>query len=140
MEAQVTEKAAGEPLDGLRIIELAGIGPGPLCAMLLGDLGAEVIRVDRLGAADAILPLPAAFDVVNRGRRPIALDLKNAAGQETLLRLVEQADALIEGFRPGVTERLRNRPGRVPRPQSQARLSPDNRVWADRAPCPIGRA
>src|SRR5208283_1206456 len=106
MEAQVTEKAAGGPLDGLRIIELAGLGPGPLCAMLLGDLGAEVIRVDRLGSADAILPLPAAFDVVNRGRRPIALDLKSAAGQETLLRLVEQADALIEGFRPGVSERL----------------------------------
>jgi alpha-methylacyl-CoA racemase len=91
------------PLAGLRIIEIAGIGPGPFCAMLLADMGAEVIRVNRsAGAALDVAELP----FLARGRRSIALDLKSEAGLGALLKLVEKADALIEGFRPGVTERL----------------------------------
>ncbi|MEM7276111.1 MAG: CaiB/BaiF CoA-transferase family protein [Actinomycetota bacterium] len=95
------------PLTGIRVIELAGIGPGPMCAMLLADLGAEVIRVDRPVQSGLGVPRRAReFDVLLRGRRSIAVDLKSPDGIETLLRMVEQADALIEGFRPGVTERL----------------------------------
>jgi alpha-methylacyl-CoA racemase len=93
------------PLAGHRIIELAGIGPGPFAAMMLSDMGAEVLRVDRADAVrdDAAPPL---WDVNARGRRSIGVDLKHPEGPEVVLRLVEQADALIEGFRPGVTERL----------------------------------
>ncbi|MEM7324863.1 MAG: CaiB/BaiF CoA-transferase family protein [Actinomycetota bacterium] len=95
------------PLTGIRVIELAGIGPGPMCAMLLADLGADVIRVDRPVQADLGVPRRAReFDVLLRGRRSIAVDLKSPDGVEAVLQLVEQADALIEGFRPGVTERL----------------------------------
>jgi alpha-methylacyl-CoA racemase len=90
------------PLAGFKIIEIAGIGPGPYAAMLLSDLGADVVRVDRPNAP-AMNPEK---DVLNRGRPSIAVDLKNPDGIETVLRLVEQADALIEGFRPGVMERL----------------------------------
>jgi len=89
------------PLKGVKIIELAGIGPGPFCAMLLSDLGAEVIRVDRIenaGQKNA--------GALLRGRRSIAVDLKNPQGVATVLKLVEKADALLEGFRPGVTERM----------------------------------
>jgi alpha-methylacyl-CoA racemase len=89
------------PLKGLRVLEFAGIGPGPFCGMVLADLGAEVIRLDRRGA-----PAPAPEDFVLRGRRSLALDLKSPAAVEAALRLVESADALIEGFRPGVMERL----------------------------------
>ncbi len=89
------------PLSGIKIIELAGIGPGPFCGMLLSDLGAEVIRVDRAGAA-ARRPV----DVLTRGRKSIAVDLKSDAGKEVILKLCEGADAIFEGFRPGVTERL----------------------------------
>ena len=91
------------PLSGYRIIEIAGIGPGPFAAMLLSDMGAEVIRVDR---AQAVRPGARANDISLRGRRNVALDLKNPAGVEALLQLVEKADAIIEGFRPGVMERL----------------------------------
>lgn len=90
------------PLKGMRILEMAGIGPGPFCAMMLSDMGAEVIRIDRLDQKGA----GHRANVLNRGRRSIALDLKNPAAVETVLRLVDQADALIEGFRPGVMERL----------------------------------
>jgi alpha-methylacyl-CoA racemase len=93
------------PLEGYRIIELAGIGPGPFAAMMLSDMGAEVLRVDRAQSVRDGAPPPLA-DVVDRGRRSCAIDLKNPEGRNALLRLVEQADALIEGFRPGVTERL----------------------------------
>ncbi|MGA1370926.1 MAG: CaiB/BaiF CoA transferase family protein [Pseudomonadales bacterium] len=89
------------PLAGYRIIELAGIGPGPFCGMMLSDMGAEVIRVDRLGAAGG-----RSKDVLARNRQTIAVDLKKPEGVETVLRLVTTADALFEGFRPGVTERL----------------------------------
>ena len=94
------------PLSGLRILELAGIGPGPLAAMMLGDMGAEVVRIERPAAGDALMPLEPRHDVVSRGRRSLALDLKDPAHVAVLLRLVERADGLIEGFRPGVMERL----------------------------------
>ena len=88
------------PLSGTRIIELAGIGPGPFCGMLLSDMGAEVIRVDRPGGDKR------PKDVLARGRKSIAVDLKSNAGRQVVLRLCETADALFEGFRPGVAERL----------------------------------
>ena len=94
------------PLSGVRIIEIAGIGPGPFAAMLLADMGAEVIRVERAGAVRDPLPEGPHFDVLLRGRRNIAIDLKQPDGVDALLTLVESADALIEGFRPGVMERL----------------------------------
>jgi alpha-methylacyl-CoA racemase len=94
------------PLQGTRIIEIAGIGPGPFAAMLLADLGAEVIRVERAAAVRGPAPHTPHYDVSLRGRRNIAVDLKQADGVETLLELVGSADALIEGFRPGVMERL----------------------------------
>jgi len=94
------------PLDGVRIIEVAGIGPGPFAAMLLSDMGAEVLRVDRAQAVRGGDPERPPMDVLNRGRRSIGVDLKNPDGVETLLTLVQSADALIEGFRPGVAERL----------------------------------
>ena len=93
------------PLSGFKIIELAGIGPGPFCGMMLADMGAEVIRVERFSAAaDSAANAPK--DILARNRRSIAVDLKSPAGIETVMRLIEGADALFEGFRPGVTERL----------------------------------
>ena len=89
------------PLSGVKIIELAGIGPGPFCGMLLADMGAEVIRVDR-----AATGARRGRDVLTRGRKSIAVDLKHPEGKEVILKLCEGADALFEGFRPGVTERL----------------------------------
>ncbi len=94
------------PLKGLRVIELAGIGPGPFCAMLLGDMGADVIRIDRIEASGLGIPSAPQFDITGRNRRSLALDLKQAAARDVVLRLVERADMLIEGFRPGVAERL----------------------------------
>jgi alpha-methylacyl-CoA racemase len=90
------------PLSGLRVVEIAGIGPGPFCAMLLADLGATVLRVDRPGAATA----NARSQVLNRGRASAIVDLKRPEGAEVLLSLATRADVLIEGMRPGVTERL----------------------------------
>ena len=90
------------PLAGVSVVELAGIGPAPFAAMVLADLGAEVVRVDRPGVPNAV----ARMDVLNRGRRSIAVDLKQAEGAEIVLRAAAAADALIEGFRPGVAERL----------------------------------
>ena len=94
------------PLKGFKVIELAGIGPAPMCAMLLSDLGAEVLRIDRLADAGLGISMPTKFSLLNRGRRSVALDLKRPEATEAILRLVEGADALIEGFRPGVMERL----------------------------------
>jgi alpha-methylacyl-CoA racemase len=95
------------PLAGYRIIEMAGIGPAPFAAMLLADMGAEIIRVDRREAADLGVPgREPKFDVLGRGRRSIAVDVKAEAGGEVVKRLAAKADALIEGFRPGVMERL----------------------------------
>ena len=93
------------PLHGVRIVEIAGIGPGPFAATLLSDMGADVVRVERVEVVERATR-PSGFTFDARGRRAIAVDLKNPDGVETVLRLVEQADALIEGFRPGVTERL----------------------------------
>ena len=90
------------PLTGLKVIELQGIGPGPFCGMMLADMGAEIIRIDRSASAGR----PAGADVLARGRKSIAVDLKHPDGVETVLKLVEGADVLVEGFRPGVMERL----------------------------------
>jgi alpha-methylacyl-CoA racemase len=94
------------PLHGLTVIELASIGPGPMCAMLLADLGADVIRVDRTEPSGLGVPMARKHDINGRNRRSVALDLKVPAGRDAVLRLVERADVLIEGFRPGVVERL----------------------------------
>ncbi|MCH2624212.1 MAG: CoA transferase [Acidimicrobiales bacterium] len=94
------------PLQGIRVIELQGIGPGPFCGMMLSDMGAEVIRIDRAGNVSGGDSQAPPIDVLARGRSSIAIDLKNPDGVEVVLRLVETADALIEGFRPGVMERL----------------------------------
>ena len=94
------------PLSGIRIIEVAGIGPGPFAAMMLADMGADVIRVDRTANAMGGDPANPPADILNRGRRSIAVDLKSPEGVAVLLELVASADGLIEGFRPGVAERL----------------------------------
>jgi alpha-methylacyl-CoA racemase len=92
------------PLTGVRVVELAGIGPGPFCGMLLADLGAEVIQVDRPGRSPS--SDPRRTDVTSRGKRRVVVDLKHPRGAEVVLRLAAASDALIEGYRPGVTERL----------------------------------
>ena len=92
------------PLKGVKIVEFAGIGPGPFCAMMLSDMGAEIIRIDRKTASPRYAGFK--FDVLNRGRRSAAIDLKNPEGRNAALRLVDQADAILEGFRPGVMEKL----------------------------------
>lgn len=94
------------PLEGVKIVELAGIGPGPMCAMLLADLGATVLRIDRKEPSGLGIKRPLRFDLLLRNRKVIALDLKDPQAIELVLDLVEHADGLIEGFRPGVTERL----------------------------------
>lgn len=95
------------PLAGFRIVEMAGIGPAPFAAMLFADMGAEVIRVDRRETTDLGIPgREPKFDVLHRGRRSIAVDVKSQAGGDVVKRLVAKADAVIEGFRPGVMERL----------------------------------
>lgn len=94
------------PLAGLKIVELAGIGAGPYCAMMLADMGAEVVRVDRLTASGLGVPIDAKFDLLLRGRRSLAIDLKSEAGRDTVLHMIDQADALLESFRPGVVERM----------------------------------
>lgn len=94
------------PLSGIRIVEIAGIGPGPMAAMLLADMGATVLRVDRAEANGPGLPKPARFDLLMRGRKSVAVDLKSPEGVALVLDLIAQADGLIEGFRPGTTERL----------------------------------
>ena len=92
---------ASGPLVGVKIVEFAGIGPGPFCGMLLADLGADVVRIDRAESVGRSHP-----DLANRGKRSIAVDLKKPEGVEAALSLIEKADGLIEGFRPGVMERL----------------------------------
>ena len=97
------------PLSGVRVVEMVGIGPCPFAAMMLADMGAEVIRIDRKAAPGADSPYPmlgTRHDVMARGRRSLALDLKQPAGRLAALRLVDRADVLLEGFRPGVMERL----------------------------------
>ncbi|MGW3150977.1 CaiB/BaiF CoA transferase family protein [Streptomyces sp. NPDC001177] len=106
--AQAPTPAQG-PLAGVRVVELAGIGPGPFAAMLLADLGADVVRVDRPGGSS--LGVDPAYDITNRNKRSVLVDLKSADGPSRVLDLAERADILIEGFRPGVAERLGVGPG-----------------------------
>ena len=94
------------PLHGLKVIELAGVGPGPMAAMLLADLGALVLRVDRTVPSGLGVQRPERFDLLLRNRRSVPLDLKDLAAVELVLKMIDSADVLIEGFRPGVTERL----------------------------------
>ncbi|MFK3730416.1 CaiB/BaiF CoA transferase family protein [Streptomyces sp. NPDC088090] len=102
MKTRQTERTG--PLAGVRVVELAGIGPGPFAAMLLADLGADVVRVDRPGGAG--LGVDPAKDLTNRNKRSVLLDLKTPGGRAAVLDLVERADLLVEGYRPGVAERL----------------------------------
>ncbi|MFJ7175540.1 CaiB/BaiF CoA transferase family protein [Streptomyces massasporeus] len=97
------------PLTGVRVVELAGIGPGPFAAMLLADLGADVVRVDRPGGPG--LAIDPAYDVTNRNKRSVVVDLKAPDGPDRVLDLVARADVLVEGYRPGVAERLGVGPG-----------------------------
>lgn len=94
------------PLSGFRIVEIAGIGPGQFCGMLLADMGAQLIRLERPIVVDLGIAMPARFDLMNRSRPTIAVDLKHPGGVELVLTLCEKADALFEGFRPGVMERF----------------------------------
>ncbi|GHG31599.1 CaiB/BaiF CoA transferase family protein [Streptomyces filamentosus] len=102
MDTRQTERTG--PLAGVRVVELAGIGPGPFAAMLLADLGADVVRVDRPGGPG--LGVDPAKDLTNRNKRSVLLDLKAPGGPAAILDLVERADVLVEGYRPGVAERL----------------------------------
>jgi alpha-methylacyl-CoA racemase len=102
----MTSQAKG-PLADIRVLEVQAMGPGPFCAMVLSDFGAEVIRVDRADAVgDANNDATASVDILSRGRRSVAVNLKQSGGVDLVLRLVDQADVLIEGYRPGVMERL----------------------------------
>jgi alpha-methylacyl-CoA racemase len=94
------------PLSGFKIVEMAGIGPAPFAAMMLADMGAEVVRVERAGAVRGPAPATPHADLLRRNRRNVAVDLKHPDGVAVVLDLAERADALIEGFRPGVMERL----------------------------------
>lgn len=94
------------PLSGFRMIEIAGIGPGQFCGMLLADMGAQLIRIDRTAATDPGIGMPSKYNLMNRSRPAIGVDLKSQPGVDLVLRLCENADALFEGFRPGVMERL----------------------------------
>src|SRR3546814_5644660 len=94
------------PLAGIKVVEFAGIGPGPFCGMLLSDMGAEVVRIDRPGVSMAAIPVETRHEVLNRGRRSIVLDLKNAEGVRAAQGMIAKEDILIEGFRPGVMEKL----------------------------------
>lgn len=88
------------------MVELAGVGPGPFCAMLLADLGADILRIDRPTPVELGVPIDPKFDLPNRGRRSVIVDLKKPEGLAAIRRLIAQADVLVEGFRPGVAERL----------------------------------
>ncbi|MEZ0308021.1 MAG: CoA transferase, partial [Ramlibacter sp.] len=94
------------PLAGLRVLEFEAIGPGPFAAMMLADMGADVLLVDRPSGSDLGLGHRRRHEVMLRGRRSVTLDLKSAEGAAAALRLAERADAIVEGFRPGVMERL----------------------------------
>jgi alpha-methylacyl-CoA racemase len=101
------------PLQSLKGVELAGIGPAPFAAMVLADLGADIVRVDRLSKERTAYTVPPQMEVLNRGRRSVAVDLKDPAGRGVVVRLADKADFLIEGFRPGVAERLGLGPDRL---------------------------
>lgn len=94
------------PLQGFKIVEIAGIGPGQFCGMLLADMGAQLIRIERPAVTDLGIPIPSRFNLMNRSRPTIAVDLKTRGGRDLVLRLCEDADAIFEGFRPGAMEKL----------------------------------
>lgn len=100
------DNAGAGPLTGLKVIELGGIGPGPFCAMLLADMGADVLRLDRIVPSDSGVHMDHRFNLLNRGRRSVAIDLKRPEAVALVRRLAASADAALEGFRPGVAERL----------------------------------
>ncbi|WP_144861477.1 CaiB/BaiF CoA-transferase family protein [Mesorhizobium sp. J18] len=113
-------KAAGSadgtgagPLAGLKVIEMAGLGPVPLAGLLLAEMGAEVLRIERKSKTQPFLQVPPEFDLDRHGREILKIDLKHSEGAELLLRLADKADVLIEGFRPGVMERLGAGPEKV---------------------------
>jgi alpha-methylacyl-CoA racemase len=114
------------PLQGIKIVEFAGIGPGPFAAMLLSDMGAEVIRIDRKGGR-----MPGKTEITYRGRPAVMLDLKKPEAVETALKLIGQADALIEGFRPGVMERLGLGPDVCLKRNPKTRLWPHDGLGPD---------
>ncbi len=118
------------PLDGVRVLELPAIGPVPFLGMLLADLGADVVRIDKISAGGPFDGLPAG--PLGRGRRSIALDVRKPGGAEVVLRLIERSDALIEGFRPGVAERLGIGPDAALARNPEARLRADDRLGAGR--------
>ena len=100
------DSARTGPLAGIKVLEIAGIGPGPMCGMLLADLGAQVLRLDRVEPSGLGIERPAKFDLLQRGKRQLKADLKKPEGMALALGLAGHADALIEGFRPGTMERL----------------------------------
>jgi alpha-methylacyl-CoA racemase len=103
---QIVEDAAMGPLAGVKIVEFTGIGPAPMAGMMLADMGATIIRIDRTGPSELGVPMPEQFEFTKRSRAVIGLDLKKPESVQLALRLIDGADALIEGFRPGVIERL----------------------------------
>ncbi|RWP79240.1 CaiB/BaiF CoA-transferase family protein [Mesorhizobium sp.] len=106
MSAEVSPLAKTGPLAGLTVIEMAGIGPVPLAGLMLSEMGAEVLRIERAGSSQPFLSLPDEYDIDRHGRSVLRIDLKRQEGVELVLRLAEKADMLIEGFRPDVMERL----------------------------------
>ena len=125
------------PLQGLRIVELAGIGPGPHAAMILADLGADVVRVERPGGTGGVPK--GSHEAMNRNRRAVAANLKSDEGREQVLALIAKADVLIEGYRPGVTERLGLGPGGLREGQRAVGVRADDRLGPDRSAQPAGR-
>ena len=117
---------------GVRVVEFAGLGPGPFCGMLLADLGADVVRIDRPGSRGGLLGALGATSLLDRGKRSIALDLKDADDLDVVRALVRRADVLLEGFRPGVMERLGLGPDELLAAQPGAGLRADDRLGADR--------
>jgi len=107
-----TNKQAQGPLAGLRVLDVGGVGPGPFCTMMLADMGADVIRIDRKHAGESGLPIARRFEVMFRGKRSVAMDLKMGTAVDAVRRMVAGADVLVEGFRPGVMERLNLGPQR----------------------------
>lgn len=102
-----SERSVAGPLAGMKVVEIGSIGPGPFCAMLLADLGADVLRIDRVRGAGLVGPnADHGAELMHRGRRSVAVDLKHPDGAEVVLELAKQSDVLMEGFRPGVAERL----------------------------------
>lgn len=106
MSAEVSPEAKTGPLAGLTVIEMAGLGPVPMAGLMLSEMGAEVLRIERLGSTQPFLSLPDEYDIDRHGRSILLIDLKRQEGAELMLRLAERADMLVEGFRPDVMERL----------------------------------